>query len=366
MVWDFRAGTNFRKSNGNLKAWHAAYADALGDSFSSILQSNNHVDASQLNDTQIEQVSEDVVEFQEQFIVDSLQSGVGKYDDIDVSDIQPTAVIPWIHKITGPSDIAIFKKILENSENSTDLPLKPCIYTTKEYIRDVTYRGDVIEVLDELGIDDVFLWIDNLDKRTTSERNYRNLIDFVHELHIADVYSHMFYGDYFSNLLSYFGLGGIVYGTNFGEENQEQLEETGGGMIERYYVNGTRDFLKATAAVDIQQRANAPVCTCDGCSGSITNWGDITQIQADNNRSLLPILQEHFLCMKENHASQINNNKLDDLLTELESNQNDYSQPYSDSVQLSPSKQTDHLLTWKDAIEQEKAKAVQDLSAITI
>lgn len=366
MVWDFRAGTNFRKSNGNLKAWHAAYADALGDTFSTTLQTENHVDAAQMDDAEIKQVSEAVVDFQEQFLIDSLQAGVGKYEDIDVDHLVPKAVIPWIHKLAAGSDIPIFNKILKYSVQSTDLTVKPCIYVTKEFIRDVTNRSTTIEVVDDLDIESIFLWVDNLDKRFTTERNYRNLIDFVHEIHSSDIRSHMFYGDYFSNLLSFFGLGGTVYGTNFGEENQEQLEEAGGGMIERYYVNETRDFLKAAAAVDIQQRASASVCTCDGCDGSIDTWDDITRIQADDDLSLLPILQEHFICMKEKHAEEIYNNTLDDLLTELENNQNDYSQPYSRSVQISPSKQTDHLLTWKDAIDQEKAKAVQDLAGITI
>lgn len=176
----------------------------------------------------------------------------------------------------------------------------------------------------------------------------------------------MFYGDYFANLLAFFGLGGTTYGTNFGEENQEQLEDVGGGQIERYYVNESRDFLKTAAAVEIQQEADASVCTCDGCRDPLSNWGDLTAIQQSEDRSLLPILQKHFICMKEKHAQEIYNKDLDDLLDELKSNYESYSDPYSKSVIISPSKQIDHLLVWKDIIEQEKDKAVQDLSAIRI
>jgi hypothetical protein len=365
MVWDFRRGTNFRTESDTLKEWHRAYAAVLGDPLLTLVESQDHVAAAQVSAAERRQIAEAVIRFQEQALADRRNMTLDTFDDtIDAPDLRPTAVIPWIHQLGEAGDISPFMKIIRHSAQATELSLKPCLFVTPDFIRHPSQRSTVIDRLRDEGITEVFLWVDDLDKRQTTEQTYTNVIEFVYELHTASIQPHMFSGDYFSHLLAFFGLGGTTYGTNFGVANKEQLRAAGGGGGDRYYVDEARDFVKPKAAVEIQQTANTSICSCDGCAPAFSTWTDLSDRQ-DSDHSLRPLLQQHFLSMKEQQAHQIATERLDDLLAALEATYDDYEDAYSQSVMKGTSKRPDHLLTWKAVIEEKKDLAVQEVSTIT-
>lgn len=365
MISDFRAGDNFRNSEGHLRTWHHKYVQALGDPLDRVLSSKGNVDASRLSENDVRGIARSVIQFQENFVQQRVEDDTGKYVDVDARSLQPKAVTPWRHKIQRTEDINVNRTILTHSEDEATIALKPCVYVTKGFIRDTTNRSSVIKMLNEFDVSEAFVLIEGLKKYETSESEYCNVIDFVYDFYKSGIRPHFYYGDFFSNLLAYFGLGGTAYGTLYGEEFEERLESTsGGGMQPRYYVDQIKDFLKVPAAVDLMKRTNSPVCDCLFCDRQFDTWDDLLELRQSDDRNALNPLQKHYIAMRWRHARLVEKSDLDKVLEKVSENFEDFVLAYHDSPQISPTKNSDYLPKWINAIKSRKELSVDRVEAL--
>jgi len=173
----------------------------------------------------------------------------------------------------------------------------------------------------------------------------------VYDLSEAGVEPHFFYGDYFSNMLSYFGLGGTTYGVMYGEEYSESTERTDqSGMLNRYYVDQIKDFLKVPAAVEFMQRIDADMCECDVCQRNFEDWQAIIRHQ-ESDEALMNHLQKHYVECRWRHARQVEEDSFSDAVEKLRSEFEDYVEDYSRARQISPNKDFEYMPRWINVLE---------------
>lgn len=342
----FRRGNDFRYADGTLKPWHEKYVQEIGDPLKEHLRSETNADPRRMEEDEIRDITLSSVLFQEEFIKNQVKEETGKYEEVDTEDLLPKAVIPWHHRINETEDLAPNRTILETAVEESVISVKPCIHTTKEFIRDTSNRTALAELASAYDLDECFLLVEELGKHSTYESTYKNVIDLVYDLSEAGVEPHFFYGDYFSNMLSYFGLGGTTYGVMYGEEYSESTERTDqSGMLNRYYVDQIKDFLKVPAAVEFMQRIDADMCECNVCQRNYEDWQDIIRHQ-ESDEALMNHLQKHYVECRWRHARQVEEDSFSDAVEKLRSEFEDYVKDYSKARQISPAKDFQYMPRW--------------------
>ncbi|WP_255170067.1 hypothetical protein [Natrononativus amylolyticus] len=367
MISDFRIGNNFRDDEGNIRGWHRIYVDILGDPLETVLERRSNANARELSDDILREITRSIVDYQENFVYDRLEADVGKYEDLTITprDVQPKAVIPWVHRIEKVEDIEIARKIINYAEQESTLPLKPCLYTTTRFIGDATKKRLLIELLEEFDVSECFLLFEDLNKYETTQSEYTNLIEYVYDIHKSGVKPHFYYGDFFSNLLAYFGLRGTSFSSLFDEEFKEKTEYSGGGGLPgRYYVDQLKDFLKIDATVDVMNRAGAPTCSCDVCERHFDDWYDLVDYDQDEDQVLKPILKKHRVAMRWNHSRLVEEHRLEDVLQSIDDDFSSFVGPYRTSPHVSPRKNMQYLQKWKKAVESRSELAVEELDQL--
>jgi len=347
----FRRGNDFRYADGTIKSWHDKYVEELGDPLKRHLRSETNADPRRMEEDDIRDITLSSVLFQEEFIKSQVEEESGKYEDVDTEGLLPKAVIPWHHRINETEDLGPNRTILETAVEESVVPVKPCIHTTKEFIRDTSNRTALTELATTYDLDECFLLVEELGKHSTFESTYKNVIDLVYDLSEAGVEPHFFYGDYFSNMLSYFGLGGTTYGVMYGEEYSESTERTDqSGMLNRYYVDQIKDFLKVPAAVEFMQRIDADMCECDVCQRNFEDWQAIIRHQ-ESDEALMNHLQKHYVECRWRHARQVEEDSFSDAVEKLRSEFEDYVEDYSRARQISPNKDFEYMPRWINVLE---------------
>ncbi|QOS10419.1 uncharacterized protein HfgLR_01330 [Haloferax gibbonsii] len=347
----FRKGNDFRYADGTLKSWHEKYVQEIGDPLKEHLRSETNADPRRMEEDKIRDITLSSVVFQEEFIKNRVEEESGKYEEVDTDGLLPKAVIPWHHRINEAEDLAPNRTILEAAVEESTVPIKPCIHTTKQFIRDTSNRTSLAELATAYDLDECFLLVEDLGKHSTFESTYKNVIDLVYDLSAAGVEPHFFYGDYFSNMLSYFGLGGTTYGVMYGEEYSESTERTEqSGMLNRYFVDQIKDFLKVPAAVEFMQRIDADMCECDVCQRSFEDWQDIIRHQ-ESDEALMNHLQKHYVECRWRHARQVEEDSFSEAVGKLRSDFKDYVEDYSKARQISPNKDFQYMPRWINVLE---------------
>jgi hypothetical protein len=350
---DFRVGDDFRDDSGSVRRWHWEYAEQVDPLLEELLTKQENLDASQLPDSHVETLTKASVAFHEGFVVTQLEEEVGKYDSLsDPDSYRPAAVIPWYHKIRTPSDIEVNDTILTAARDAASLPLKPCLFITKDILRSSTHLDELLSLLSEHNIEQCFIWVENLDKHETGQHDYEHVARFVSDLADAGVSPHFYYGDYFATLLSHIGLDGTIYGSMYGEEDAERREQRGGGgVITRYYLDEVSDFVKIPAVVDVQQRVGAEMCECDVCERQFDSWQDLAALENDDDENIQTPMKKHHLRIRWRQIRQVESESLTDSLDRLESDYQEYVMPFSRSNQVADSKSLNYLPCWQNALE---------------
>lgn len=357
IISDFRSGDDFRYPDGTIRGWYDSYVNELGDPLKQTLFDFDNVNPRHLDEEIIRGISRSVTLYQEKFVPTQLKEESGKYEEVNPDEVMPKAVIPWHHRINEKSDLGPNRTILDTTAAEAMLPLKPCIHTTKSFIRDRAHRTSLVELVKDYDVDECFLLIEELGKHNTYESTYKDVIDLVYDISEASIKPHFYYGDYFSNLLSYFGLGGTTYGVMYGEEYTETTEYNDqGGMLLRYYVDQIKDFLKVPAAVELMKRTDSAMCECDICQRHFDDWNDLVAHQ-ESDDPLMNHLQKHYIEKRWRHARQVETKPFESIVSELESDRQEYVFPYTNARQISPNKDFDYLPRWINAIK-ERAELV--------
>lgn len=367
---DFEVGNNFRNESGNLGNWTRVYVQELGDPLKSILEEEGNLLPDELSDDEIKEIAASVTRFQENYANLGADSNLGKYTDGEMEPAipGPRRIVPWYNKIRTRDQIPTTRRILEASKEVANEELKPCLYTTKDLIKDPAVRRELIDILSDINVDECFLIIENLDKHDTDTNEYVDTIDFVYEISDRGIDPHFMYGDYFSHLLHYFGLGGTTYGTLYGEEHEEETKSYGGGgMSARFYFDDVKEFLSPNGAADVGKRMGRDVCDCAVCSRHFDDWDDVletlTPDDDDNDEeddsdsspnNSLNIAQKHYLEKRWEHTLQIQNNSLSDTRDEFMDGFEEASSDFKDSRQVSGRKDLRYMAKWLTALDERK------------
>lgn len=350
---DFRVGDDFRDDSGGVRSWHWKYVGHIGRLLEELLAKQDNVDASQIPDENVETLTKASVKFQEEFVVTQLEEQVSKYETLSEPDsYRPEAIIPWYHKIRTPDDIAVNDTILGAAQDTASLPLKPCLFVTKDILRSESYPEQLVSLLTKNDIQQCFLWVENLDKHETGQHDYEHITQFVCDLAEADVSPHFYYGDYFATLLTHLGLDGTIYGSMYGEEGAERREQRGGdGVITRYYLDEVADFVKIPAVVDVQQRVGAELCGCDVCQRQFDSWQALAERYNDDDENIQTPMKKHHLRVRWRQIQKIESDSLEDSLRRLESHYQEYVTPFSQSNQVADAKSLNYMPCWQNALE---------------
>lgn len=284
---------------------------------------------------------------------DQLEAEIGKYESISSPDEHsPKAVIPWFQQIRDGRDLKVNEHILNVATDVSEIPLKPCLFLTKEAVHIESLPDQLIELLISRDIDQCFIWIENLDKQETGQPDYDRIASLVANLDDAGISTHFYYGDYFATLLSHLGLTGTTYGTMYGEEASERRERrTGDGVAHRYYVDAVKDFLKIPAAVDLQGTVDADMCSCGVCARQFEKWGDLADRYQDDGENIQALLKKHHIQVRWKQIQQVESESLSETLDRLDADYREYITPFSRSNQISNTKTLDYLPRWKNALE---------------
>jgi hypothetical protein len=352
-LFDFRVGDNFRDSSGSVRTWHWDYATEVDRLLEELLAKQDNVDATDLSANQLRQLTISSVEFQESFVPNQLEAETGKYESIsDPEKYSPKAVIPWFQQIRDGRDLKVNEDILDVATDVSELPLKPCLFLTKEALHSDSLPDQLTELFTSRDIDQCFLWIENLDKQETGEPDYERIASLVANLDGAGISPHFYYGDYFATLLSHLGLTGTTYGTMYGEEASERRERRkGDGVAHRYYVDAVKDFLKIPAAVDLQGTVGADMCSCEVCSRQFGTWADLADRYQDDDENIQALLKKHHIQVRWKQIQQVESESLSETLDRLDADYREYITPFSQSNQISNAKTLDYLPRWKNALE---------------
>ncbi|WP_336361810.1 hypothetical protein [Haladaptatus sp. ZSTT2] len=337
----FRRGRNFRNADDSLKAWHSKLVAELGYPFTLLQGDEKNIIYQELDRTDRIGAIESVCDFQQSFVANSVEENVGKYEIIDTSNLYPRAIIPWYTKVHNYEELAINKEIISHSIDYCDLPVKPCIHITMEFLRDANARNAISELVKEFELAEVFLWIDDFDKTEANVTDYFNAIDLVAKVSTGGVRPHFLFGNYFSNLLFFFGLRGTSYGTYFRESSAEKTENYsgGGGNLQRFYFDPVKDFLSIPDAIDIAKEGGADTPTFS----QLTSWDDLYRLGEDHD-----FLKNHFIKTKKGHKELILSNELEPLLEELNECYDTYDNLLS---KRKTNKNVSHLKKWRDGIQ---------------
>lgn len=352
-LFDFRVGDNFRDSSGSVRSWHWDYATEIDSLLEELLAKQDNVDATKLSENELRQLTISSVRFQESFVPDQLEAETSKYESISSpEEYSPKAVIPWFQQIRDGRDLEVNEDILDVAVDVAELPLKPCLFLTKEAVHSDSLSDQLTDLLTSRDIDQCFLWIENLDKQETGQPDYERIATLVVALDDAGISPHFYYGDYFATLLSHLGLTGTTYGTMYGEEASERRERrTGDGVAHRYYVGAVKDFLKIAAAVDLQGTVGADMCSCDVCSRQFEMWGDLADRYQDDDENIQALLKKHHIQVRWKQIQQVESESLSETLQRLNADYREYISPFSQSNQISNAKTLDYLPRWKNALE---------------
>jgi len=153
------------------------------------------------------------------------------------------------------------------------------------------------------------------------------------------------YGDYFANLLQKFGLSGTSYGVYHSESKSEKKNNSGGGALQRYYIDPLKAFTSIPRAVKVLETVGYDICSCSFCNENLEKPTDLLEAGDDHN-----FLKNHFVCLKYIHKEKVSNENLDTLLSELQENLDKFKEQFN-HTKLSKTKNIGHLKKWKVSIE---------------
>lgn len=222
----------------------------------------------------------------------------------------------------------------------------------------------------------ILLWVDEFNEHTVFEDTLKAMVTLIKR--IKEKYPGKkvinLYGGYFSQLLMKKGLDGVVHGPEYGESRS--VVPVGGGIpIAKYYYPSTRkripsnDMLYTMNVLGIQypQKFYKDICGCKICRQKIRDkaiedfqevYGKVDYVEIrGRGRSKItrayPITEtienclSHYLEVKKEEFAHIDQNSLESLLKELEDTYNQFN---NNAVIGMDNKEFDHLLRWKNAL----------------
>jgi hypothetical protein len=213
----------------------------------------------------------------------------------------------------------------------------------------------------------VFYWIDDFDETKATKEELKKLLNFVEKITVSKI---NLYGGYFSILLSYKGLNGVVHGLEYGESRD--VVPVGGGIpVAKYYLPDIKKRLKAEDIIEIlyakniesNKKFHKQICNCQKCQ-ELDGIDLVELIQSflgifattktfKHGKTLreYPITESkinslyHYLFVKNEEFEDIKTKELNELLQQLEKAFEDYEMHFSDNF-------LDYLKVWQEVLSE--------------
>ncbi|MBC9988404.1 hypothetical protein E4P24_18845 [Haloferax sp. AS1] len=341
----YRIGDNFRDEVGDLREWDQFLVNYYGKPVSSILLRKGNLTVSDLDSEELRKVIHRQCDLQVDLITDSGQSKLERYG-VGADSLKPKAVIPWYVKIESPDDLESNRRIIEIAKDYCDLPIKPCLFVTNEFLSDSSTRNLLLELVSDIGVDEVFLWPASLEKRERGVMHYAAVAETIYEISQQDIDPHLLYGSYLEHALAYLGNTGSGFGPGYQESRDEKLENAdggGGGGLNRYYYRPTKTFLNFQETETLGEKFGEPLCDCSICDSLLSGWQDIYKFDGDRNTQ-----SHHYVASRAMQSEELKDNGLQDVLHDLGESHSKYRDSLGDSDTAA---QPYHLNMWKAGIK---------------
>lgn len=191
-----------------------------------------------------------------------------------------------------------------------DAQLYPVICISNDVLWDEDEISNIVN--DYKGFDGYLIWIDNLDEKTISPPELKNLKKLISKLASYGKPVYSLYGGYLCDLLRKFGLSGYSSGICYGE--RRSVDTKGGGAGNRFYIPTTHLKIsedQANLFFSLSERNKALMCSCYTCSdisGQLPP-GLNAKDYADSFFALMDFFdfREHFVNVKYQESSELDN-----------------------------------------------------------
>lgn len=340
---EFRHGRNFRDSDGSLREWHSKLVDALGDPFEQLREEQQNFVFEDLSSDEQQEAVRAVCDFQDSFVKRLVEQEAGKYFEVlNMGDLGPRAIVPPYVLINDYGEVLINEEVIQLANRFSERQLKPCVHVTKGFIDGVDARKAIVESISGFDIPEVFIWIDGLSKTETTVDDYVNTIRLVGRFSKAGIDPHFLYGDFFSNLLYYFGLRGTSYGTYYRESNSEEWGQGGGsgGTLQRFYFDPVKDFLSIPDTIALAQQRGEQLPN----HGMLNTWESLFEAGEDHD-----FLKNHYIKTRKEHKRNVQSEDIGEQMEEITRQNRRYGQLLLD---VGTNKDADHLRKWHGSILQ--------------
>jgi hypothetical protein len=177
----YRRGDDFRKDTGELSEWNQNISEYYGKPISKLLSEQDNLEYSDLAEDEREAVIEQCCDLQTDFLNrGSIQNPLSQYyeaAEMETVELVPRAVVPWYVKIETVSDVTTNEDIINYAVDYVDMPVKPCLFVEQGFIEDKGQRRILVDMVEDVDISEVFLWIEDVDNIDSVPRTYMAIIE---------------------------------------------------------------------------------------------------------------------------------------------------------------------------------------------
>lgn len=307
------------------------------------------------NDLFAEEFCKKNIELQMNKIEDEKKGAYKKYADLLRAEgedeiaqeienaLSPEAIIPPYFYFDSMSDewLKVNLKLADMTRQNSKLPVVPIIFTLPNVLCE--------EILDLFkDYNKIFVWADDLEQKqsigSSQQSGLEKFADFIKSAKEKKVEVINMYGSYFSILLSKIGLAGMCNGIFYGEYKSRKTK--GGGIPpSRYYIRKLHEFYAIPEATTLLRKYPELLdIECDNCMNLIGgNIENIFSFDADHS-----LAQSHFVYSREREINNASENKLVDLLNDMD----DKYLLYGDKIpdENITKKNIEYLKIWKEIL----------------
>ncbi len=283
---------------GNLKKSYVKLFDEYKEPFSSIINTKSHLNLSNLDNSTLESIVTNVLDFQRNIAMpksDSQQSLL-EYAELlgDETSIQEPEflVAPYFWFDSTESEwYKVNSKIMTFAKRySQNVPIYGVICTDMKTIQN---RDEVAKLVSDFSeMDGVLLWISELNEYTLNRDDLTSYLNFLHQFNKNDII--LMYGSYFSMCASKFGLNGISPGVGISDFKSVKDQPTGGISSNKYYIPQAKIMAVEADARTFYADNPSTVCTCNVCNGNKLNSTEEVQRFFDE---LNPLKAKQHYCL---------------------------------------------------------------------
>ena len=331
-----RSLENIKKDNEVKKSFHKL-AKAYGDKLTDLIEKEGRqliprdfLSNRRWNTEFMEELVKNVIDFQMEIMQAPSQPSLLEYAEILGEKIpeevkgpdflvapyfySPSCHDPWYGISLEAAKRAISFK--------GSLPLFAVICTSRELLLNKADIKQVAKDYDEFA--GYILWISGFDEKQEGEEYLAGLIDMVKELAKEKKPVYTLYGEYFSTMISKFGLSGYCRGICYGASKSVDAAGGGGARLpQRYYIELNHGKLSETVARTFFTDNPGELCKCEVCSNVIKHIhesdpakkiaGFFDQVDFESTRA-------HFLVMHAKELEELAAAQLKDIVKQLKAN----------------------------------------------